>query len=290
MPVVFERTFRVRYYECDASGHLNHINYLRYMETAAMEASAAVGYDQAKYDEMKRLWLVRGTEVEYLAPLYSGEQVAVRTWVERFRRVQSRRRYEFVRERDGIVAAQGYTDWAFLHHETHRPTPIPAEMRAAFMPDGQSDDLPRLGKFPQPPPEPAGTFRLRQKIEWRDIDPTHHVNNAIYLAYMENAGMGVLADNGWSMQRCWDEGFSLVARRYNIDYRGQARLGDELEISTWLSDAKRATAVRHYKITRVSDGTLVTRGRCLWVWIDIENQRPIRIPAHFVADFQDNIV
>ena len=91
------------------------------------------------------------------------------------------------------------------------------------------------------------------------------------------------------MQRCWEEGFSLVARRYNIDYRGQARLGDELEVSTWLSDRKRATAVRHYKIARASDGELITRGRCLWVWIDIEKQRPIRIPEQFIADFAANI-
>ena len=288
MPVVFSRPFRVRYYECDASGHLNHVNYLHYMETAALEASAAVGYDQQKYEEMARIWLIRGSSIEYLQPLFSGDEVEVHTWVENFRRVQSRRQYEFRRPADGSLAARGHTDWAFLHAESHRPVAIPPEMQAAFMPEGQPEGTPVLDRFPAPPPEPAGTFTLPQPVQWRDVDPTQHVNNAVYLAYMENAGMGVLEAHGWSMARCWAEGFSLVARHYQIDYQRQATLDDDLEIATWLSDRKRATAVRHYRISRVSDGAVISRGRCLWVWIDLTTQRPIRIPAQFATDFAPN--
>ncbi len=40
-----ERAFRVRSYECDGYGHVNHANYLRYMQEAAFDASAAAGYD-----------------------------------------------------------------------------------------------------------------------------------------------------------------------------------------------------------------------------------------------------
>jgi len=45
MPLIHERAFRVRHYECDAYGHVNHANYLRYMQEAALDASAAAGYD-----------------------------------------------------------------------------------------------------------------------------------------------------------------------------------------------------------------------------------------------------
>ena len=50
MPLVHTRSFRVRYYECDAHNHLNNANYLKLMQEAAFEASAAVGYDRQKYD------------------------------------------------------------------------------------------------------------------------------------------------------------------------------------------------------------------------------------------------
>ena len=45
MPKIYERNFRIRFYECDAYGHVNHANYLRFMQEAAIEASADVGYD-----------------------------------------------------------------------------------------------------------------------------------------------------------------------------------------------------------------------------------------------------
>ena len=45
--MIHERAFRVRQYECDPYGHVNHANYLRYMQEAAFDASAAVGYDFA---------------------------------------------------------------------------------------------------------------------------------------------------------------------------------------------------------------------------------------------------
>ena len=58
--------------------------------------------------------------------------------------------------------------------------------------------------------------------------------------------------------------------------------------STWFSDTKRSTAIRHYAIRRVSDGEILVRSRSLYVWVDIKTGRPIRIPERFLADFADN--
>ena len=52
MPLTNTTKFRVRYVECDAYGHVNNANYLRYMQEAAFAASAAVGYDVRRYDEI----------------------------------------------------------------------------------------------------------------------------------------------------------------------------------------------------------------------------------------------
>jgi acyl-CoA thioester hydrolase len=75
MPLTHVRTFRVRHYECDAYGHLNYANYLRYMQEAAFDATAAAGYDLARYEAMGRRWLVRETDIEYLRPLRYGDSV-----------------------------------------------------------------------------------------------------------------------------------------------------------------------------------------------------------------------
>ena len=94
-PQRFRCRFRVRHYECDAYGHLNNANYVRYMQEAAFDASAAVGYDKNRYEAMGYLWLAHETEIEYLQPVIYGDTIEVKTWVGDFRRVRSRRFYEF---------------------------------------------------------------------------------------------------------------------------------------------------------------------------------------------------
>ena len=290
MPLTHVRTFRVRHYECDAYGHVNYANYLRYMQEAAFDATAAAGYDLARYEAMGRHWLVRETDIEYLRPLRYGDSVQVKTWVADFRRIRSLRAYEFRLAGSGELVARAHTDWVFLDSATWRPVPIPPEMMAAFFPEGLPDPAPPRSRFPSAPPPPPGVFRLPRRVEWRDIDMAQHVNNAAYLSYLEDCGVQVAAAHGWPMSRVQAEGFAIVARRHRIEYRQPAVLDDELELATWLSDVKRATVVRHYTVTRVSDGALLARARTLWVWVDVKTGRPIRIPGAFLADFAPNIV
>src|SRR5512142_1511669 len=107
MPLTHTRSFRVRHYECDAYGHLNNTNYLRYMQETAFDASAAAGYDLDRYEQMERLWLIRESEVEFLRPLQYNDIIEVKTWVADFRRVISRRCYEFRLQSSGELAARG---------------------------------------------------------------------------------------------------------------------------------------------------------------------------------------
>lgn len=289
MPIVFERAFRIRHYECDAYGHVNHVNYVRYMQETAFDASAAVGYALTDYEAMGRYWLVHETDVVYLRPLRYGETVVVKTWVSDFRRVRSRRMYELRLAGSDEIVATAHTDWVYLDAATRRPATIPPEMIAAFLPAGENGTGQRREKFPDPPPPPAAVFTMPLRVNWRDIDSAGHVNNAMYLAYLEDCGIQILADRGWSMARMQAHGFGMFARQYRIEYRQEALLDDEIEVATWVSDVKRATAVRHYTITRKEDGVLLAKARALWVWVDLENDRPIRIPAEFMAAFEDNV-
>ena len=187
MPDVHHQGFSVRYYECDAYGHLKNIYYLRWMQEAAFGASAAVGYDFARYTELDHLWLVRETEIEYIDPLEYGTQVEVKTWVADFRRARSRRRYEFVNTRTKQVAACASTDWVYINSHTQRPVTVPEAMRQAFCPNGPPEaNVPRQ-RFPKAPPPPPIVFTTRTRVEWRDIDSMWHANNAVYLKYIEDA-------------------------------------------------------------------------------------------------------
>ncbi len=288
MPATFTRTFRVRHYECDAYGHANNANYLRWMQETAFDASAAVGFDFSRYDEMGYLWLIRETDIEYLSPLRYGDLVDIKTYVIDFRRFRSRRAYEFYRHDSGEPVARASTDWIYLNTESLRPTRVPQEMIDGFFPEGAPNEAPPRERFPEPPPPPSGAYTMRRMVEWRDIDQMWHVNNANYLAYMEDVAIRMCDHFGWPMDRMRDEGFGIIARRHRIEYVQQAAMGDELEVSTWFSDRRNASVNRHYTIHRVGDNALVSRARTRWVWADIETGRPIKIPPHFIADFAAN--
>ena len=290
MPLIHERTFRIRHYECDAYGHVNNVNYLRYMQEATFDAAAAAGYGLARHVALGHHWLVRETEIEYLRPLVYGDSARVKTWVADFRRVRLWRVHELYNAASGELAARGSTEWVYLNSATGQPAAIPSEMMAAFFPEGAPAPAARRDPFPEPPPPPPGVFTLRRRVRWPDVDPLRHVNNAVYLSYAEDCGFQVGDHFGWPPQRMWEAGFAILPRRHHVEYRQAAVFGDEVEVATWAYDIKRATGTRHYLITRVADGAALARVNSLYVWVDREALRPMRVPPAILADFAPNIV
>ena len=283
MPLIHAEPFRARYYECDAHGHLTNLTYLRWMQEAAFAASTAAGYDFARYTGLGHVWLVRETRLDFLAPVRYADDVVVRTWVADFRRSHSRRRYDFVRAGSGEIAVRASTDWVYLELPALRPVSVPPAMQRAFCPEGTAAPEASRERFPASPPAPPGAFALRTRVDWRAIDSMWHVNNAMYLAYLEEAGLRLGEALGWPMARLLREGIGMAAREQQIEYRLPAQLDDELEVTTWFSGIRRATALQHYTICRTADGALLARARTRWVWVDLKTRQPIRIPPEFSA-------
>jgi acyl-CoA thioester hydrolase len=289
MPATHHQTFQAYFHECDAYGQLHNLGYLRWMQEAAFGASAAVGYDFAQYDAMHYLWLVRETELEIHQPIAYGEQIDIKTWVMDFRRFRSRRAYEFTNRRTGELAAQANTDWVYVDAERLRPAKIPAEMQLAFFPEGPpAEEAPRE-RFPALPPPPGKTFSTQRAVHWHEIDQMWHVNNAMYLLYLEEAGNLANRSFGWHTERLRENGCRLTSRRQHIEYRLPAALGEQLEIVTWLSDVEDTTAKRHYQIQRAGDGTVLLQAQADLQWIDVESSAPVKIPAEFLRDLAPNI-
>ncbi len=289
MPRIYECTYRIRHYECDAYGHVNHANYLRYLQEAAYEASADAGYDMVGYRALECLWFIRETEIEYLRPLYYGEEVVVRTWVEDFHRVRSIRAYEIRVAGTDELAARAWSDWVYLEIASGKPRSVPAEMVQAFLPGEEASASRPRRRFPAAPPPPSGAFCMRRNVEWRDLDALQHVNNAVYFSYLEECAMQSGQKFGWTFERLLQEKFGIVARRAQIEYRLPATLGETLEIETWISDVRAASVTRHFVVRRPADGEVICLAHLGYVWVNRETGRPVRIPAHFLQDFAPHI-
>lgn len=287
-PMIHETTFAVRYDECNAYGRVHSANLLRYMQEAAFNASAAAGYDLDRYNSLRTLWLIRETNIRlFHYPLTYGDEVTVKTYVLDFRRVRSRRAYHLRHTDSGAPIAEAYTDWVYIDADRERPITVPNKMIAAFFPNGHPDpaDVPPREPFPGAPPPPPDAFAVRRRPEWRDIDGAHHVNNTIYIGYLEECALLSQQAQGWPLARLLEGGAGPLPSRYRIEYKQSALLGDELAIMTWGSDPTATGGTLHHTITRVEDDALLVRANVDWEWVDFRTRQPATTPQIFLDDF-----
>ena len=131
MPQVHEYEIEVDASLIDGNGHVNNVEYVRWMQEAAVRHADERGLTAATRTA-GATWVVRSHRVEYLRPAVAGDRVRVTTWVADFRRAFSLRRYRFVRVSDGELLAKGETDWVFVDVARGRPRSVPAELMSLF--------------------------------------------------------------------------------------------------------------------------------------------------------------
>lgn len=133
MPAIFERRHIVQPNEIDGQGHVNNIEYLRWLQDAAVEHSAAQGWTAERYLTVGAVFVVRSHQIEYLQPAFVGDEIKVVTWVNNFYKFTSLRKYQVIRERDNLLLATAATNWAFISWPKRLPKRFPAELVESFV-------------------------------------------------------------------------------------------------------------------------------------------------------------
>ncbi|HVK67369.1 MAG TPA: thioesterase family protein [Polyangium sp.] len=118
--------------DIDELGHVSNVVYVRWVQDAARAHSEAVGWDTSAYVRAGAVFVVRRHEIDYLAPVFLGDRIEVRTHVARFGAATCERKTRLVRSSDGVEVARSVTSWAFVATATQRPARIPQEIRDVF--------------------------------------------------------------------------------------------------------------------------------------------------------------
>ena len=131
-------------------------------------------------------------------------------------------------------------------------------------------------------PEPIFTYSFT--IPESVIDENGHVNNVAYVQWMQDAAIRhgqqwLVGYNGYNPNT------TFVAREHRIEYFLPTFLGEEIEVRTWLNEARRVRLHRRYEFRRKSDGKVVAKGETDWVYVDVKTGRPIAIPANILELF-----
>ena len=114
-------------------------------------------------------------------------------------------------------------------------------------------------------------FRLPITVQPGDIDEQGHVNNVVFLRYVQD-----VATAHWRSAAPAEDQAALVwvVVRHEIDYKRPAHRGDRLLAETWVGPASRRTFERHVEIRGEDDGQVRVRARTLWCPLDSTTLRP----------------
>ena len=238
LPYRIVRPHRVRFEEATAQETMRTAIFLAWAADTAWQHSTLLGFDREWYSARGMFWLVRAVRLDVFAPVRTYETAYMSTQVVGYRRVAARRHSE-VRDDAGALVAALEIDWV-MTNERGFPARVPDEM-LRFVADDATFELLRV----ELPPVPPDAFEVRIRVPRRDLDPLAHVNNSVYLDYLEET----LAAAGDS------ELLAAVPRRYEVDFRAAAEHGDTVVGRTWPDGDARA-----FLLCR-EDGLELFRGR-----------------------------
>lgn len=125
-------------------------------------------------------------------------------------------------------------------------------------------------------------FTRRFVAEAADIDQLGHVNNAVWVRWMEAAATAhwqAAADPAHQAAYLW------VVTRHEIDYLRPLRQGEEVTASTWV--AGQPTGARFDRLFAFTgtDGRDHVRARTTWAMVDARSLRPLRVPMAVARPF-----
>ncbi|WP_419814909.1 acyl-CoA thioesterase [Glacieibacterium sp.] len=124
-------------------------------------------------------------------------------------------------------------------------------------------------------------FRLSVTAQPEDIDELGHVNNAVYLRWIQD-----IATSQWrAVGRPEDVArYVWVVTRHEIDYLRATLVGETVEMTTWVGTPQGARFERFVEIAG-PDGKLRVSARTVWALVDPASRRALRIPAEVAAPF-----
>lgn len=126
------------------------------------------------------------------------------------------------------------------------------------------------------PPSDRQVYRMTLKVTREHIDDLDHVNNVVYLSWVQD-----VADAHWkgaASSRLRGE-CRWVVLKHLIEYHHAAVEGDEIELLTWVDEATGVRQVRHVSVQRASDHKVLAYAETTWCLLDPVSGKPKRIGA-----------
>ncbi len=132
----------------------------------------------------------------------------------------------------------------------------------------------------------TGFFDLKLTVQPEHIDILGHVNNVVYVAWMQDVATAHIETLGLGLKEYIELKHAMVAVEHQVQYRKAAMLDDEVILRTWFYDINALYSFRQYAFYRAKDSALLFTGSTKWACIEIATGRPKRMSPTFIQAYQ----
>ncbi|MFB8829372.1 acyl-CoA thioesterase [Azotobacter sp. CWF10] len=115
------------------------------------------------------------------------------------------------------------------------------------------------------------------------IDGLGHVNNVVYVGWLEDCAWRHSQSLGLGLDEYRRLDRAMAVLRHEIDYLASARLGERLQMGTWVVESHRGLKMtRRFQLLRPADGVTLLSAQTTFTCIELSSGRPRRMPEAFM--------
>jgi acyl-CoA thioester hydrolase len=122
--------------------------------------------------------------------------------------------------------------------------------------------------------EPKLVHVERIQVRWGDMDAMGHVNNTVYFRYMEQARIGWF-DALVPRNEAW-KSTAIVIANASCNFKRPINYPGTVEVRLLIGAPGGSSVATYYEL--IIEEELYADGAATVVFIDVENQKPVRIP------------
>jgi acyl-CoA thioester hydrolase len=129
-------------------------------------------------------------------------------------------------------------------------------------------------------------YTVRYPVRQYELDVLGHVNNAVYLNWVEQVAIEHVEAMGFGRTWATERGGAWVVREHHVTYHRPVEYGDIVLVTTLPQELSGVRGLRRTEIHREADGALTTEVVTQWIWVRASDGRPMRVPADILAAFR----
>jgi len=119
-----------------------------------------------------------------------------------------------------------------------------------------------------------------------DLDAYNHVNNVVYIRWLEQCAWAHSAAVGFPESRCVELARGMAVRTIHVHYLAACYAGETIRVGNWIcrSDG-RLRVSRRYQLINVATNVTVMQGEIDFICMNLSNGRPVRMPPEMAAAY-----